>query len=69
MPKKDVLSSVEGKRLNGYVLHVTNMSRGRFIEETNFELHLKAKDSEVSENPVVRGKFFSGRGNFYKPWL
>ena len=69
MPKKDVLSSVEGKRLNGYVLHVTNMSRGRFIEETNFELHLKAKDGEVSENPVVRGKYFSGRGNFYKPWL
>lgn len=69
MSKKDLFSTIEGKRLNDYALHVNNMSRGRFIEETNFELYLKANDGEISENPVVRGKYFSGRGEFYKPWL
>ena len=55
--------------MNSYVLHVDNLSRGRFIEETNFELYLKAIDRESSENPTVKGKYFSGRGEFYKPWL
>ncbi len=55
--------------MNGYVLHLNNLSPGRFIEETNFELYLKAIGGEVSENPVVRGKYFSGRGEFYMPWL
>ena len=55
--------------MNGYVLHIDNLSRGRFIEETNFELYLKAIDGETSENPAVKGKYFSGRGKFYKPWL
>jgi len=32
-------------------------------------LYLKAVDGEISENSVVRGKYFSGRGEFYKPWL
>ncbi len=69
MLKKNFISSIEGRKLNGYVLHVDNVSRGRFVEETNFELYLKAIDRETSENPVVRGKYFSGRGEFYKPWL
>ena len=55
--------------MNGYVFHIDNISRGRFVEETNFELYLKAIDGETSENPVVKGKYFSGRGEFYKPWL
>ena len=69
MLKKNSISSVEGKKLNGYVLHVNNISRGRFVEETNFELYLKAVGGETSENPAVKGKYFSGRGKFYKPWL
>jgi hypothetical protein len=69
MLKKNFISSIEGRKLNGYVLHVDNVSQGRFVEETNFELYLKAIDRETSENPVVRGKYFSGRGEFYKPWL
>jgi len=67
--KKNLISSIEGKLLDGYVLHIENLSRGRFIEETNFELYLKTIDGETSENPAVRGKYFSGRGEFYKPWL
>ena len=69
MSKKNLISSIEGKKLNGYVLHVDNISRGRFVEETNFKLYLKAIDGKTSENPVVKGKYFSGRGKFYKPWL
>jgi len=68
MLKKNFISSIEGKKLNGYVLHIDNVSRGRFVEETNFELYL-AIDGETSEHPVVKGKYFSGRGEFYKPWL
>ena len=66
---KDLLSSLEGKPLNGYILHVNNISLGRFVEETNFELYLKTADGESSENSVANGKYFSGRGEFYKPWL
>lgn len=69
MLKKKSISSIEGKRLNGYVLHIDKLSRGRFIEETAFELYLKAIDGEISENPAVKGTHFSGRGEFYKPWL
>jgi hypothetical protein len=69
MSKKNIISSIEGKKLNSYLLHISNLSRGRFIEETNFELYLKAIDGETSENPAVKGKYFSGRGEFYKPWL
>ncbi len=79
MPKKELefmvekgkylLSFIEGKRLNSYILQIDNLSRGRFIEETNFELYLKDLGGEISENPVVKGKYFSGRGEFYKPWL
>ncbi|MFB0501531.1 MAG: DUF1122 family protein, partial [Candidatus Bathyarchaeia archaeon] len=69
MLKKNFISSIDGKELNGYVLHVDNISRGRFVEETNFELFLKAIEGEISKNPVVRVKYFSGRGEFYKPWL
>ncbi len=69
MVNKKFISSIEGKKLNGFVLHVDNISRGRFVEETNFELYLKTVDGEMSENSIVSGKYFSGRGEFYKPWL
>jgi len=69
MLKKNFISSIKGKKLNSYVLHINNISQGRFVEETNFELYLKAIDGETSENPAVKGKYFSGRGKFYKPWL
>jgi hypothetical protein len=63
------LSVLHGEKLDGYVLHVGNISKARFIEETNFELYLKTTDGEISENPAVKGQYFSGRGEFYKPWL
>ena len=69
MSKKDLIASIEGKRLNGYLLHFDSLSRGRFVEEINFELYLKTVDGGTSENPAVKVKYFSGRGEFYKPWL
>jgi hypothetical protein len=64
----NTLSSIEGKRLNNYSLHLDNVSSGRYIEETNFELLLR-EDASTTENPVVSGKYFSGRGKYYRPWL
>ncbi len=69
MVKKDISLSLEGKSLNGYLLHVQNLSIGRFPEETNFIVFLKAEDGTISKNAVVKGKYFAGRGKFYKPWL
>jgi hypothetical protein len=69
MLKKNFISSLKGKRLNDYVIHVDNVSKGRFVEEINFELYLKIIDGQTSENPAVKGKYFLGRGEFYKPWL
>jgi hypothetical protein len=67
--EENTISLIEGKRLDGYTLHINNLSPGRFVEEINFELYLKTIDGETSENPLVKGKFFSGRGELYKPWL
>jgi hypothetical protein len=67
--EENIISFIEGKRLDGYTLHINSLSPGHFVEETNFELYLKTIDGETSENPTVKGKYFSGRGELYKPWL
>ena len=67
--QKDFISPLKGKRLNHYVLDVDNISQGRFVEEINFDLYLKTIGGENSENPAVKGKYFLGRGEVYKPWL
>ena len=64
-----MLPSINGKRINGYVLRIRNVSNGRFAEEINFELYLEKSGKEASAEPVIKGKYFSGRGEFYKPWL
>ena len=69
MVENDIITSLEGKYLNGYGLIIKNRSPGRVPEETNFELFLIAADEIVSNAPVVRGKYFAGRGKFYRPWL
>ena len=56
MLNKNLISSIEGKGLNGYVLKFANLSRGRFVEETNFELFLKNAEEETSENARARIK-------------
>jgi hypothetical protein len=69
MLKESPLVSLNGRRLDGYIVQVGKISRGRFIEETNFELYLRSPEGETSKSPVMWGKYFSGRGKFYKPWI
>ncbi len=68
-PLENLLSSISGKRINGFAIQIKNVLKGRFAEETNFELFLKKSRKEASVEPVIKGKYFSGRGRFYKPWL
>lgn len=69
MAKNEIFSFLEGKRLDGYVLCIKNLSPGRFPEETNFEIFLQVQDEMLSDRSVVQAKYFSGRGKFYRPWL
>ncbi len=66
---KEPLSNLDGKPIDGHLLHIKNITQGRVAEEINFELHLKKKDGETSKRPVVKGTYFSGRGEFYTPWM
>jgi len=48
---------------------LTICPEGVLWKKPNFELYLQVVDGETSENPAVNGKYFSGRGKFYKPWM
>jgi hypothetical protein len=63
------ITIIEGMELNGFLIQLANITPGRFKEETNFECYIRTIDGEVSQDFVVRGKYFSGRGEFYKPWI
>jgi hypothetical protein len=65
----EIISIFHDKSLNGFNIHVDNFSTGRFIEEKNFELFLKDRDGNLSEDPIIEGVFFAGRGEYYRPWL
>ena len=41
----------------------------KWVEETNFLIYLKNTNEELSQNPAMFGKHFSGRGQFYRPWI
>ncbi len=69
MNEEDPLSRLEGRKLDGYTLRLGRSSAGRFVEERNLELFLKSHRDELSKSPVVSGKYFSGRGRFYGPWV
>ena len=61
--------ALERKKLNNYSINICNVSPGRFKEENNFEIFLNNINEETSIDPVIKGKYFSGRGKFYKQWL
>lgn len=63
------LSDLEGTEIGQYNLLIGSHSEGRFPEEVNFKLYLKNYDGERSKNPVIYGKYFSGRGELYTPWF
>lgn len=63
------LSKIDGQKIGGFSLVVEDRGEGRFSEETNFELYLEDNEGEKSRKPVVWGKYFSGRGKYYSPWI
>ncbi len=63
----DQFMYLTGKKLGNYVLHIKNTYQGRFPEETNFEIYVKDLDGTLSESYVMQGKYFSGRGKYYRP--
>ncbi len=64
-----LLSCLKNKKLNGYKIIISHIQAGRFIEEINFKIYLIDINWKKSIEPVIDGKYFSGRGKFYKPWL
>lgn len=63
------ISKLNGSEIGSFKLFLKNKAEGRFPEETNFEFCLKTSDEEVSKNSIILGKYFSGRGNVYSPWI
>lgn len=63
---RDVL---DAKRIDGYMTTLRAVRRVRFAEQRYFELYLKDKTGRLSEQPIVKGTYFAGRGKWIKPWL
>ncbi len=63
------LSELKRKKLNNYLIKISNISPGRFKEEINFDISLNNINKQTSIEPVIKAKYFSGRGKFYRPWL
>jgi hypothetical protein len=67
--EKFPLYNLERKQLNGYLLHLKEITNGRFVEERNFNVYVKDQNGHISKNPVIVGKYFAGRGKWLKPWI
>lgn len=65
----ETLSKIDGSMAGSYSIVLRDTTEGRFAEETNFELYLKNKQEIISEYPVIIGKYYSGRGKYYRPWI
>ncbi len=61
--------SLNGKKVDSFKLRIKNISQGRFIEERNFELFLEDEGGNLSQDPVIFGKYFGGRGEWMPIWL
>lgn len=65
----NVLYQLDGVKVSDFALTLERITEGRYPEETNFELYLEDMNGEKSESPVTWGKYFSGRGELYTPWI
>ncbi len=61
--------SLDNRLVGSYQIQIQDLSAGRFVEETNFKIYLKNTNKQLSQNPAMFGKYFSGRGQFYRPWV
>lgn len=66
---EDLLSKIDGVKVNSFTTILTDKNEGRFKEETNFKILLENNQGEISESPVLQGKHYSGRGKHYRPWI
>lgn len=64
-----LILAIDRKKLNSHSIKICNVSPGRFKEESNFDLFLSDENGHTSIDPIIKGKYFSGRGEFYKQWL
>lgn len=69
MDKENLLLRLENKFVDKFQIKLKELSNGRFVEETNFKIYLKNTKGTLSSNPVMHGKYFSGRKRFYRPWI
>lgn len=69
MSKENLLLTLDNRFVDNFQLKIKDLSEGRFVEETNFKIYLKNEKENLSRNPAMFGKHFSGRGKFYLPWV
>ncbi len=69
MSKENLLLTLDNRFVGSYQIKIKELSKGRFVEEANFKIYVKNAKEELSQNPIMHGKYFSGRGNFYRPWI
>jgi len=69
MSKENLLLRLENRFVNKFQIKLKELSKGRFAEETNFKIYLKNTKGMLSTNPIMHGKYFSGRQKFYLPWI
>ncbi len=66
MLEEAVRRITRGVKIGGILVYAKNVSRGRFIEEVNLDIYLRA---EGSEGFLLYIKVFYGRKPYYKPWV
>lgn len=69
MSNENILLSLDNRFVGNYKIQIKELSKGRFVEEINFKIYLKNTNGKSSRNPAMFGKYFSGRGQFYRPWV
>jgi hypothetical protein len=69
MSNENLLLTLDNRFVDNFQLKIKDLSEGRFVEETNFKIYLNNIKGELSRKPAMFGKHFSGRGQFYLPWV
>ncbi len=69
MSKQNLLLRLENRFVDKFQIKIKDLSKGRFVEETNFKIYLKNTKGMLTTNPIMHGKYFSGREKFYLPWI
>ncbi len=64
----DVLKALDGKRIGDYYIYIGELKPTRLRGAWRFTLSLKDKGGKTS-TPIIRGRYFEGRGRWIRPWL